>query len=574
MTPKKKNADAASGRAPKFVIPDRDAMTVEHPCIIKNIDKAYSMIGGPAAISRNLKAVPGEVPLNLYFHPEDLASRPVVSIPKVAENILLQVTVPKRTGRKRKRGSDDPFFEEDIDQAPPKDAQYLLQTIQDNPESYTIEPQAAISSTHVWRSMPDFVYSTAQSNFLNDIRSKVLSKNYPLIKDYSLPQTYGLTNTEIIPPAQLSNTTIPNNYSYRSNTLIPIHASPTTHSRTLYAGTLARRLPAPSVHWSSSFPTAPPFTIPPPTKLLPLLTTLRTAFTTRPIWTRRALINHLPPSTSLTLLRQTLPHVAFNIRSGPWRDTICAYGHDPRTSASYRCYQTIAVQLSRANPSLAASLEDSDSEPAAPTGSWTRSSSSTSHIFTGRGTIPPCGSTWQMCDITDPEIASIIALEPTSISPTCEIKQRGWFPAGAWAKLKVGMRWKVEGMLSGTDEGVGPMLRLPDVWDGEGDQGLDMGGGVGEGRWTVLWRAAVRGMIAEEEKRLGAGQVGGHETTRIGEGEEGPANENENVFDDEEDGQGEEPDDENVFDEQEDEDRAETGDEDQDEEGYEDDEED
>jgi hypothetical protein len=81
-------------------------------------------------------------------------------------------------------------------------------------------------------------------------------------------------------------------------------------------------------------------------------------------------------------------------------------------------------------------------------------------------------------------------------------------------------------------------------------------------------------MIAEEEKRLGAGQVGGHETTRIGEGEEGPANENENVFDDEEDGQGEEPDDENVFDEQEDEDRAETGDEDQDEEGYEDDEED
>jgi hypothetical protein len=87
------------------------------------------------------------------------------------------------------------------------------------------------------------------------------------------------------------------------------------------------------------------------------------------------------------------------------------------------------------------------------------------------------------------------------VEKTCEIKTRGFYPAGTWGKLKVGMRWKVEGMQSGDDEGIAGLLELPDVWDGEGVVGLDMP--AGEGRWTVLWRATVREMIAREEKMAG-----------------------------------------------------------------------
>jgi general transcription factor 3C polypeptide 5 (transcription factor C subunit 1) len=265
MVSETSNADRTNERAPKYLVPDQIAMTVEHPCIIKNFDKAYSMMGGPPAIARSFKAGPGpEAALNLRFEPDDPTDRPIASMPRSANNILLAVTVPKRTGRKRKRGSDGPFLENLNDQPPAKDAQYLLRSLQDNPNSYSLEPLANISSTHVWRTMPDFVYSTAHSEFINELREKVLPMSYPLMKQYTLPQTYGLTNTEVIPPPQLSSARIPTNYSYRSNPYMPLRTSPTTNHQTLYHRTAARKTQLISVHWNSPLPTTPRPPPPPP----------------------------------------------------------------------------------------------------------------------------------------------------------------------------------------------------------------------------------------------------------------------------------------------------------------------
>jgi len=117
------NAEPPSSRAPKHLVPDRVAMNVEHPCIVRNMDKAVEMIGGTSAIARSLKAGP-DVPLSLRFNVDDPDSRPIVSIPKTTNNILMQVTVPRRTGRKRKRGTSGPFIEDNKVQTPAKDAQY------------------------------------------------------------------------------------------------------------------------------------------------------------------------------------------------------------------------------------------------------------------------------------------------------------------------------------------------------------------------------------------------------------------------------------------------------------------
>lgn len=129
------------------------------------------------------------------------------------------------------------------------------------------------------------------------------------------------------------------------------------------------------------------------------------------------------------------------------------------------------------------------------------------------------------------------------------------------------MRWKVEGMLNGVDEGIAPLLGLPDDWDGEGDVGLDVGGGTGEGKWTVLWRATVREMIAREQKLGrgapedgGAGEMddGGSRGTP-GVGDQEGVVDDENVFDDQEEEQGAVPDDENAYVDQEEEQDEEEG---------------
>ena len=86
-------------------------------------------------------------------------AKPLRSANVGTNNILLKVTVPKRTGLKRRRGADGPFYEgteiiESGEQAAMlKDAQYLFCTIRDNIKSYRIEAIGTINQTHRFRGM-------------------------------------------------------------------------------------------------------------------------------------------------------------------------------------------------------------------------------------------------------------------------------------------------------------------------------------------------------------------------------------------------------------------------------------
>src|SRR5271154_4139496 len=85
-----------------YQIPDVPLLSIEHPCVVKNVERAIKMLGGSPAITRSLQ--PGnDKPISLTFHPEDDASRPILSNNVGTRNVLLRITVPKRTGRKRKR---------------------------------------------------------------------------------------------------------------------------------------------------------------------------------------------------------------------------------------------------------------------------------------------------------------------------------------------------------------------------------------------------------------------------------------------------------------------------------------
>lgn len=123
-------------------------------------------------------------------------SRPLLSTSSASNNILLKVTVPKRTGRKRKRGSDEPFSGVPVttvnEQPQRRSAKQLLRSLSDNVGKYQVEPVGMVNRTHVFRGlysplhvsysllmcspgMPDFVYSTTGSPFTNRFREQILS---------------------------------------------------------------------------------------------------------------------------------------------------------------------------------------------------------------------------------------------------------------------------------------------------------------------------------------------------------------------------------------------------------------
>lgn len=86
-------------------------------------------------------------------------ARPLQSTSSPSNNILLKVTVPKRTGRKRRKGTDEPFTGPDStsDAAasgsalPRRSAEDLRRSLEDNVGRYQVETVGMVGRTHVFR---------------------------------------------------------------------------------------------------------------------------------------------------------------------------------------------------------------------------------------------------------------------------------------------------------------------------------------------------------------------------------------------------------------------------------------
>jgi general transcription factor 3C polypeptide 5 (transcription factor C subunit 1) len=459
--------------APWYKIPQLEAVSVEHPCVVKNVDKAIEMLGGDQAIKTFLRKDHLEKPINLKFHPEDPVNQPILSINCPTENILLKVTVPRRTGRKRKRGSNDPF-EEDLNALPPKkSAKYLLQSLRANENVYQVEPVATIPSLHIFRSMPDFAYSTTHSQFMNQFRHKILPFQYPLLSDFQLNPARGLEDTEIIPPPVLSTMAYPSNYAYRQNPAIKAFIDPTTGSRRLFNTQAPSKIYTQQCHWntpSSELPATVSARASPlegeAHNFRGLVTILRTIFARRPIWTRRSLANQLPSNAPIFLAKYAIAYVAYAMRSGPWRDTYVRHGVDPRSDPSYRRYQTLMIQLISSKKS---STENKKYEDIAH--GWRTDPDKNSHIFTGKGDIPFDGKSWQLCDLEDPLLKNLVEIPDLHIREQCEDRYFGWYQNGTWCKLKIILKAKIDLMMEGitpdeeSDRKFDRLLNLPESYN-------------------------------------------------------------------------------------------------------------
>lgn len=106
-----------------------------------------------------------------------------------SHNVLFKITVPKRTGRKRKRGSDGPWQGEVVQpvQATGSETEnlrsesrldepkILRRKLQDNVDRYHAEAVGVIKHTHRYRGMADFNYSMKNNDFMTDFKDKILS---------------------------------------------------------------------------------------------------------------------------------------------------------------------------------------------------------------------------------------------------------------------------------------------------------------------------------------------------------------------------------------------------------------
>ena len=99
----------------------------------------------------------------LYMHPGDRRFKATTSANLRTQNIMLKITVPKRTGLKRRRGAQGPYYDglagfndhEAGGQSRPasisRDTRLLVRSMRDNVRTYQIEPVGIIGRTHRFR---------------------------------------------------------------------------------------------------------------------------------------------------------------------------------------------------------------------------------------------------------------------------------------------------------------------------------------------------------------------------------------------------------------------------------------
>ncbi|KAK2794585.1 tau 95 subunit of transcription factor TFIIIC [Onygenales sp. PD_12] len=548
--------------APWYPIPAREIVSVEHPCVVKNIDKGIQTLDGSSGISKILNPPRNDASANLYLRPEDGMARPLSSTCNQANNVLLKITVPKRTGRKRKRGSSEPFGDQDgaardsSAASPTPTARDLGRRLKDNVGKYEIEAVGKVERMHVFRGMPDFVYSTTASPFMTQFREKILPFEYEKLKQYQFDMSKGATsNVDIIPPPALSRGDVPFNYLYRQNPTVKQSIGPSGEITTTNTQQVTKVLTHLVAYDVATVPSAPRENCPPiPTldkTLQETIAALNHLFEKRVAWTRRGLRNSLPTNEQKYALRLAVPYVGYIFRSGPWRDAIIRFGHDPRTDPGSCIYQTFMFRLMPSTTTEQAENNNNNNhsppppDGAAGTGTITTSISNRrhtiprlpsisdttttpstnqtqTHLFTGRPPLARDGKMWMICDITDPLLARILAppTPPATGTLECDIASSGWYGNVILAIAKTVMRAKIQHLLEHNrqmDDGdFLPLLEFPERVGGDEEigrvlvcKGRGGGVGVGVGARSVQLATEVRAMVRGAPGWKGVRREGG-----------------------------------------------------------------
>ncbi|KAF2402896.1 hypothetical protein EJ06DRAFT_505940 [Trichodelitschia bisporula] len=458
---------AASLRlAPFHAVRKEEFVHIEHPCIIKDLDKGLRSLGGEVSINKFLESEDPTKSIAVSLRPEDALATSIPSDPVTAQDLLLKITVPKVIRRRRKgirtrSHSDSGEFVRNA-------AVDFRRTLRDNPHKVTVTPVGVVKDSHRFRTLPDYQHETAGDNVVGKLRDTIMKHDKNAVRTFRLnPAKVLPLDQTVCPPPFLNQVKVPHNYAYRQNPYVRFVTDSSGAMTSINVSSSARQVRHNVAADIAEVPTAPPVDLPPEESLGPfklqLLKALRAEFDKRPIMSKRVYMRALKGKYEGET-RKLIGYVGYSFDSGPFRDSIVRFGLDPRSDPKYREFQTIFFQLSDELPQKSAYRN--------PHGRGIRRVIKpvgfvpNSHLFDGK-TLYQDARVWQMCDVTDPLLREL--LKNAKLRDEFDPVFSGWYENATWTLLKIIMRHKIKVLAEGETPDDGLYKRIigcfPDAID-------------------------------------------------------------------------------------------------------------
>jgi general transcription factor 3C polypeptide 5 (transcription factor C subunit 1) len=405
---------------------------------------------------------PPEPVAGVSLRPNDPFAKKIASVGIETRNVLVKVTVPKLTGRKRKRGTNGPYVaggDQGID-ANSITSVDLLKRLGDNKEDYMLEAIGTVDETHRFRSLPDFQLRSSDQPIMGVLRQTIMQPDYDKLRNFSMDLVSGAEAMAFPAPPSFAQIDIPHRYEYQQAPGVVVVSGED-------GNLIAKNVhgPARKVTWAlppdlEEVPQGPPDHIPltsPDGVLLPrAVKQLQELMETRPLVTKRVALNSLP-GISDSIFKEASQFVGYSFSAGPWRDTLIKYGIDPRKDRKYRFYQTLLLKVDKYVHKTSTSTISQWNRP-----ERHHKDSPTSHMFDGKS-VTTNGKIWQICDVTDPILHDIFQTE--NIRTECDVHRSGWFHGGTLAKARAIMKDKMKLLFAGQvppEEDYLPIAAFPD----------------------------------------------------------------------------------------------------------------
>ena len=295
----------------------------------------------------------------------------------------------------------------------------------------------------------------------------VLPGDVARLKEFSLqPGIESGSNIDLIPPPYFTPISLPFGYNYAQNP----HTKEITPGLSDASGSgsedlewarivnVTSRVPAAGyfiAHDEYPVPAAPsrqPDMSDP--QVAAIITEMRLAMDERPIWTRRSMWNRLGAKFAELpknggLVRHCLQYAGYQFKGGPWRDALVKYGLDPRTDPKYRVYQTLIFKLHKTRIGSVGRSWQAVRRKEIGVSNFGKAwkdlgggddAALHTHVFNGEA-FSTDGKVWQVCDITDPLLASLFA--NAEIRPECDAEISGYYHRVLWSVAKAIMKCKM-----------------------------------------------------------------------------------------------------------------------------------
>ncbi|KAI0150291.1 hypothetical protein GGR57DRAFT_202840 [Xylariaceae sp. FL1272] len=457
------STDSGYPSAPVYDVPSRKIVAIEHPCIVMDLDNGLKSFGSRPNLRKLVDDTRDPQALPLWFRPNNPTSKPIVSHHAATNNILLKITVPKRTGRKRKRDTGGPFLGDteisDSDAAVKHvvgstarqdHPQTILRKLQDNSDRYHVEAVGMIRDSHRYRGLADFQFAPKPDSFIKQVGDHLLPLQLSKLREFKIDEGVKTgQGIELIPPPHFTDKVIGFNYNYEQNPGITERGVDEDGEPRLVNRQGRKVLSYGYFIHHDSFPVP----VQPRDRRdgnaldrVPdsLMKQLHRLMEQRPIWTRRSIINNVEGVYAESLLKLALQLVGYQFRGGPFRDAIVKYGIDPRTDPKYRKYQTVAFKMSK--NMMGETKLPWQTIRRGQINSLTNTSDRNSHLWDGKN-FSVQGKLWQLCDIIDPFVVDL--LKTAQVRPECDVAYAGWFYPGLWLKVKTVMKAKMIAIMKG-----------------------------------------------------------------------------------------------------------------------------